>query len=363
MKKISIPLTDHVPSPALILDPCTVESNIETMISIAGDQYSKRLRPHLKTHKMSEVTKLHLSKGINKFKASTIKEAEMAAQLKANDILLAHQPTGPNIKRLNELVNKFPKTSFASIIDNITSAKEISETIGKLDNPFRLFIDINCGMNRTGIPFSSSIKDLKESIINDNNLIFSGYHIYDGHLHQPSIESRKKSVIDIKEKIFHYLSPTDVDEIIVGGSPTFAIWAELSGWSLSPGTTTLWDMGYLNSFPDLNFNIAAFLLTRVISKPADNLLCFDLGHKSVASENPLQNRVFFPDIKEYTVISQSEEHLVIKTPSSHKYKIGDSVIGWPQHICPTVALHRQANLIIENKISVENWQVSSRDRI
>jgi D-serine deaminase-like pyridoxal phosphate-dependent protein len=122
-------------------------------------------------------------------------------------------------------------------------------------------------------------------------------------------------------------------------------------------------MGYLNSFPDLNFKVAAFLLTRVISKPADNLLCFDLGHKSVASENPLQNRVFFPDVKEYTVISQSEEHLVIKTPSSHKYKIGDSVIGWPQHICPTVALHRQANLIIENKISVENWQVSSRDRI
>ena len=122
-------------------------------------------------------------------------------------------------------------------------------------------------------------------------------------------------------------------------------------------------MGYLNSFPDLNFNIAAFLLTRVISKPADNLLCFDLGHKSVASENPLQNRVFFPDIKEYTVISQSEEHLVIKTPSSNKYKIGDAVIGWPQHICPTVALHRQANLIIENKISMKSWQVSSRDRI
>ena len=109
MKKISISLTDSVPSPALILDPCTVESNIETMISIAGDKYSKRLRPHLKTHKMSEVTKLHLSKGINKFKASTIKEAEMAAQLKANDILLAHQPTGPNIKRLNELVNNIDK--------------------------------------------------------------------------------------------------------------------------------------------------------------------------------------------------------------------------------------------------------------
>ena len=363
MNKILIPLKDPVPSPALILNPCTVELNIEKMISIASDQYSERLRPHLKTHKMSEVTKLHLSKGINKFKASTIKEAEMAAQLKANDILLAHQPTGPNIEKLNELVNKFPETSFASIVDNITSAKEISKTIGKPGKPFRLFIDINCGMNRTGIPFSSSIDALKEDIINDKNAIFSGYHIYDGHLHQPSIESRKKSVIDIKEKILQYLSPSDTDEIIVGGSPTFAIWAELTDWSLSPGTTTLWDMGYLNSFPDLKFEVAAFILTRVISKPADNLLCFDLGHKSVASENPLENRVFFPDIKEYTVISQSEEHLVIKTPLFHKYKIGDPVIGWPQHICPTVALHRQANLIINNEISMKSWQVTSRDRI
>ena len=81
---------------------------------------------------------------------------------------------------------------------------------------------------------------------------------------------------------------------------------------------------------------------RNLSIRTTHAICMRLGHKSVASENPLQNRVFFPDIKEYTVISQSEEHLVIKTPSSHKYKIGDSVIGWPQHICPTVALHRQA---------------------
>ena len=149
----------------------------------------------------------------------------------------------------------------------------------------------------------------------------------------------------------------------MGGSPTFALWAELSEWNLSPGTVTLWDHGYSNLFPDLNFEIAAHLLTRVISKPDKNLLCLDLGHKSVAAENPLEKRVYFPEIETYKIISQSEEHLVIECPESDEFEIGQYLIGYPQHICPTVALHSQANLIINNKITSKSWEVTSRNRV
>jgi len=72
--------------------------------------------------------------------------------------------------------------------------------------------------------------------------------------------------------------------IIAGGIPTFPIHSKRKNVVVSPGTPLLWDQGYTNLFPDLNFRPAAVLLSRIISKPNSNLICFDLGHKSVASE-------------------------------------------------------------------------------
>ncbi|MEE3177230.1 MAG: D-TA family PLP-dependent enzyme, partial [Verrucomicrobiota bacterium] len=89
-----------IPSPALLVDPGKISANIDKMIRVAGDNFKERLRPHLKTHKMSKVTQLQIDKGIKQFKAATISEARMAAQLGAKDILLAYQPVGPNINKL-----------------------------------------------------------------------------------------------------------------------------------------------------------------------------------------------------------------------------------------------------------------------
>ena len=48
----------------------------------------------------------------------------------------------------------------------------------------------------------------------------------------------------------------------------------------------LWDFGYADMFADLDFLMAALVLTRVVSKPGVNRLCLDLGHKAIAAENP-----------------------------------------------------------------------------
>ncbi|HIG84941.1 MAG TPA: D-TA family PLP-dependent enzyme [Verrucomicrobia bacterium] len=354
---------ESIPSPALLVDPGKISANIDQMIRIAGDNFKERLRPHLKTHKMRKITQLQIDKGINQFKAATIAEATMAAQLGAKDILLAYQPVGPNLNKFGELIDNFPESSFAAIVDNLESAKTITSKIGNSSNPVRLFIDINCGMNRTGISFNGSLGPLREWIEKEPRVTLSGLHIYDGHLHQPELKKRRDGVIKINDSIKDYIGINSVPEIIVGGSPTFGLWAEQSDWNLSPGTVLLWDAGYARAFPDLNFSIASCLLTRVISKPEKNLICVDLGHKSVAAENPLHDRVFFPDLSDYEIIGQSEEHLVIKTHHSEKYDPGHLLLGFPKHICPTVALHSHASVINDNVASTETWEVNARNRI
>lgn len=70
---------DQIDSPALLIHPDRIQHNIETMIKNVGGDVN-RLFPHVKTHKMAEVTKMQLAMGINKFKCATISEMEMTIE-------------------------------------------------------------------------------------------------------------------------------------------------------------------------------------------------------------------------------------------------------------------------------------------
>src|SRR5690349_13855054 len=116
---------NEVDSPALVIYVDRVKENIKTLV--ASIDNVNRLRPHIKTHKSAEVTKLMLEAGIRKFKCATIAEAEMLAEAGAPDVLLAYQPVGPKADRLLSLAQNFRSTTFSCLIDNIESAQHLSE--------------------------------------------------------------------------------------------------------------------------------------------------------------------------------------------------------------------------------------------
>ena len=128
---------------------------------------------------------------------------------------------------------------------------------------------------------------------------------------------------------------------------------------LSPGTTLLWDVGYKKLFPEMNFEIAAILVSRIISKPKKNIICLDLGHKSVASEMPLP-RVIIHGLENAKHINQSEEHLIIESKRAKNYNIGDLVYATPFHICPTVSKFEYIQTISNGEIS-SLWKVKARN--
>ena len=95
--------------------------------------------------------------------------------------------------------------------------------------------------------------------------------------------------------------------------------------------------------------------------PDSSKICLDLGHKSVAAENPVTHRVFFPDAPELIPLSQSEEHLVLEAGTGHSWKIGDVLYGIPFHVCPTVALYERT-YTIENQQITGEWRTLARDK-
>ena len=118
-------------------------------------------------------------------------------------------------------------------------------------------------------------------------------------------------------------------------------------------------VGYKKLFPEMNFEIAAILVSRIISKPKKNIICLDLGHKSVASEMPLP-RVIIHGLENAKHINQSEEHLIIESKRAKNYNIGDLVYATPFHICPTVSKFEYIQTISNGEIS-SLWKVKARN--
>jgi D-serine deaminase-like pyridoxal phosphate-dependent protein len=351
-------------TPALLVYPDRIEENIRRMIRIAG--HVDNLRPHVKTHKMAEVMKLQLKYGVRKFKASTIAEAEMAADCGAADIMLAMQPVGTNITRFFQLQDHFKNTRFSAIVDSFYTIDQISQVAFIQHRTTDIWLDINNGMNRTGVIPGKEALGLFHKIKNTAFLNFRGLQVYDGHIHEPDLELRrercKKDFAPVQSLInqihgFGYENMV----IVAGGTPTFPIHAGSKNTETSPGTCLLWDAGYAEKYRDLDFLHAALLLTRVVSKPDRDLLCLDLGHKSIAAEMS-HPRVKLMDINVKQFINHSEEHLVIETDDASTYLPGDEIYGIPWHICPTVPRYPVAYVIRDGKIEGE-WKIDARDRM
>ena len=141
--------TSELLSQSLIVFREQLERNLEGMIAIAGSV--DRLRPHCKTHKMAEVTKIELARGLTKHKAATFAEAEMLADVGVKDILLAYSLVGPNLKRAVAFRKKYPDVLFIVTADDYDNIQRLSDTMVAADCDIHVLLDVDCGQHRTGL--------------------------------------------------------------------------------------------------------------------------------------------------------------------------------------------------------------------
>ena len=153
-------------------------------------------------------------------------------------------------------------------------------------------------MNRTGIPPEDGLALYKQcQSIKGINVV--GLHVYDGHIRDPDFNLRSKrcdEAFSRVEALQHEILSKENKKLVIvaGGSPTFSIHSKRKEIECSPGTFVYWDKGYEQILTEQHYIPAALIVTRIISKPSANIICTDLGHKAIASENQLsESRIFF----------------------------------------------------------------------
>jgi len=323
-----------------------------------------KLRPHVKTHKLPQIIRMKLDAGITKFKCSTIAEAEMTAAAGGKDVLLAYQPVGPNIQRLIDLIRTFPETAFSCLVDDAAIARELGAAATQQRVVVSVLVDLNIGMNRTGIT-PQAAETLYRLIAATDGLYAAGFHAYDGHIHETELdrvaeqaERAFEPVWQLKQRLQRDGLP--VDRIVGCGTPTSVWMGRNHDIEISTGTSVLWDAGQPSFTPPTNIVNAAVLLTRVISRPAEDVLCIDLGYKAVSAEMQPPRATFF-GLEDAEFVMHSEEHLALRTPKAKDYPVGTVLYAIPTHICPTVALYSFVWCVRE-RIAEETWPVVARTR-
>ncbi|MNX37001.1 D-threonine aldolase [compost metagenome] len=355
----------NVDTPFLAVYEDRIRFNLERLIgAVNGD--TQKLRPHIKTHKIGEILELFKIYNIKKIKCATIAEAELAALHKIPDVLLAYQPVGVKKERWISLIQKYPETDFATIVDNLESAKALNEIAEENNLKLVIYLDLNTGMNRTGVSIFGKWTGLIEDILQLKNIHFAGIHIYDGHL-KGSIEERNleaSNSFSIIKKEIEKLQPKFNYElkIVAGGSNTFPFYATQENVECSPGTFVFWDSNYQINLPEQEFKPALVIVGTIISKPTNSTICIDIGYKAVSSENPIDKRLVILNDENLIPISHSEEHLIIENRGKNQYAIGDIIYAQPYHVCPTCALYDTVQVINKEHQICDQWLVAARSR-
>ncbi len=217
---------------------------------------------------------------ITKFKCATIAEAEMLALESAPDVLLAYQPVGPKLLRLISLVKKYPAVRFSCLIDNEATARQISDAFLQEGLTINVWLDINTGMNRTGIAAGPDATQLYVNAALLEGIQPIGLHLYDGNIRDADWQERKLhcdeafNVVLLMQQHIHdrgFTRPV----IIAGGSPTFSIHAARETVECSPGTFVFWDKGYSDLCPEQDFQPCGIGDYPDHFKPAPGKICLE----------------------------------------------------------------------------------------
>ncbi|MFL6351583.1 MAG: D-TA family PLP-dependent enzyme [Bryobacteraceae bacterium] len=345
---------ERIITPALLIYPELVDTNIKATLKMLGGD-PNRWRPHIKTAKLAAIVRQLIDHGIGNFKCSTTLELLTACQASAADILLAYPVMGANAQRTLEIAEDFPRTSISVLVEASEQAARWKGTrIG-------LFIDVNPGMNRTGVA-QERIAEIVQ-LARPLGRQFRGLHYYDGHMSAYTLSDRERYVHQGYDRLFEIVrelkvAGLNVGELITSGTPAtpFAVtYSGLRNASLlhrvSPGTVVFNDTTSLEQLPpESGYVPAGLVLSTVVSHPTPRYITCDAGHKSVSADAgvPTCSVIANPHLKP---LKPSEEHLPIESLSEDNIpSIGDKLYLIPRHICPTVNNFDQALFVVDGRV-------------
>ena len=348
---------EDLDTPAIVIDRRIVEANLKRAQDHANRQ-GKKLRPHIKTHKLPMFARRQLELGAVGITCQKIGEAEVMADAGIADIFIPYNIIGRS--KLERLKALHDRITLSVTADSATTVDGYGATFTDPARPLTVLIECDTGGGRCGVQSAADAVALAKRIASHPGLRFGGLMTYPPRGKPSEVDDWLDDAL-----VLFKAEGIAVERVSVGNSPDFYAPAGVAAATeLRPGTYIYSDRMQVAFGHGTLENCATTVLATVVSRPTPDRAILDTGSKSLAADlSPAPGHGHIVEYPDAVITMLNEEHGIVDlSRCTAKPAIGDKVRVIPNHVCVVSNLFDVVHLVEDGEV-VEQVPVAARGRL
>lgn len=347
------PVPDRTPpTPFLAIDLPVLQANIDRATEWS-EARGLALRPHVKTHKSTEIARMQAEAGASGLTVATVGEAAVFAQDGFDDLFIAY-PLWLDDERRRRLARLAAEVS---VVVGFDSAEAAARLVG---TGVSGLVEVDSGHHRSGVaPDAAGALAARAA---EAGLDVAGVFTFPGHSYAPA--GREAAAADEAAALasaVESLRAEGIEPRVVSGGSTPSLAATGAGLTESrPGVYVFndaqqWELG--SCTPD---EVALTCHATVVSH-AGGRLVLDSGSKVLGADRAAWASGFgrLLDHPDARIVILSEHHAVADLGGETLPALGSVVRVVPNHACNAVNLVDEYTVLDGGRL-IDRWSVSAR---
>ncbi len=353
---------DQLDTPALLVDLDLFEANVRTLAKACSDN-SVAWRPHSKAHKSPEVARLQIEAGAHGIICAKLSEAEVMVEHEIDNILIANEIVTPaKLRRIAALQRR------ATVVCNVEAIEVvdlISAAAAAEGETIPVYIEMDNGMNRTGVDPGEPTLRLAQKIETTDRVYLAGMMGYEGQvldlkpLEKKTAACHQALALLVETHDLLAANGIEVDIVSAGGTGCYPITVAYPGITeLQAGGGIFMDLFYRDECLIDELHLALTVLTTVVSRHPHHIVV-DGGFKTMC-QNPKPSPI---DHDELELRGLSAEHGIFNVKQGRTApKLGDRIEFNVGYSDSTNFLHNQFVCIRNDRVE-RVWPLLGRGKL
>jgi len=362
---------DALDTPCVLVDEARLERNLREVAQLS-ENYGKRLRPHIKTHKTIEIAARQRELGAVGLTVAKLGEAEVYADAGFDDLLVCYPLVGD--VKLSRLAALARRVTVSTVVDNAASASALSAAMLRAGLRMDVLLKLDVGMHRIGVA-DDEAECLAMAVADLDGLRVRGVCIHEGSVYGEPDPARRRSVardqvqalVRTAERLRERGLPIDV--VSCGATPSFRDIIDIEGVTeVRPGNYVFYDATQVALGVVGPERCALSVLTTVVSHSAADRGVVDAGAKALSLDRGAHGLSLLDGYgqvigrDDMRLASLSEEHGWLSLTGELPLAIGHRLRILPNHACAVVSNFDRLTVLRAGD-PVAEWNVAARGRV
>ena len=342
-----------VETPVPVVDIDRLERNLSGW-QARCDEVGLANRPHIKTHKCTEIARRQVALGAAGVTCQTLGEAEVMADAGLDDLLVAMYVLGE--RKLGRLARLLERARITVAADDARVLPGLDRAAASSGRELRVLVECDTGLGRTGVAEPEAAAELAAAVAGYGSLRFAGFMTYPS---PPAAIDFLARAVELAEQ-----RGLEVETVSAGGTPAIQAAGELrpTVTEYRAGTYAFHDRDTIAAGAATLDDVALTVCATVVSRPSRDRAILDAGSKALSSDvSPDPGFGLVLEAPRSTLVMLNEEHGYLELAGGDDVELGTQVRIVPNHAC--VVSNLFAEVVVVRDGAVEgSWPVDARGR-